>query len=790
MTFDGEHLQRRGRACSTRSPTRCREIYFGGSSPAAGDVAAKHADVYLTWGEPPDAVREKIEWIRKLAADEGREVRFGIRMHTITRDTAEEAWAEADRLLAGIDADGDRARSRPGCGAASPRASAGCSSSTAAARTAWRSTPTCGPASAWSAAAPAPRSSAATSRSPTGSRSTPTLGIDEFVLSGYPHLERPTGSARACCRSWPSAAAGSTRRRRGTPSQAVPFAARTGATAMTGRSLSTNQDLDPARLREAFGIFPSGVVAVAAEVDGASVGLAASSFTSVSLDPPLVSFSVANTSKTWPDLRRAGHLGVTVLADHHDARLPPARRPGGAPLRRLSLTVTDDGAVTLDDGLARFDCTIHDEVEAGDHIIVLLRAARRRARRHLPAAGLPPQRLRVDQPHRLTPDTPNPEGPPMAPLTRRHSPAPRRRPRAASPWPPPSAPPSSGTTSSSTAPPPAWSSTSSSSTAWTARPRSSRPSATFAVGFLARPIGGLIFGHFGDRIGRKKMLLLTLRDHGRRHRARSACCRRTTRSASWAPILLVTLRVLQGIGVGGEYGGAVLLAVEYAPAERRGFFGSFAHIGVPGGLLLASRRLLAGQPAARRGVPRLGLARLLPGSACVLLAIGAYIRLSVMETPAFAQVQERKEVSAAAAARPARARSRKRLLLGMGTRYIEGFTFNFFSVYLLAYVVTNLELPRSLALGGDHGRRRARRRAGADHRCALGPGRPQAGLPGRRLARRCCSRSRPPPWCSPGPAGGLRWSSCRPRAPLRHRSTARSPRSGPSCSTPATATRR
>lgn len=82
-------------------------------------------------------------------------------------------------------------------------------------------------------------------------------------------------------------------------------------------ALRTNQDLDHHRLREVFGIFPSGVVAVAALVDGAPVGLAASSFTSVSLDPPLVSFSIANTSKTWPDLRRAEHLGVTILADHH-----------------------------------------------------------------------------------------------------------------------------------------------------------------------------------------------------------------------------------------------------------------------------------------------------------------------------------------------------------------------------------------------------------------------------------------------------------------------------------------
>ncbi|BFU45488.1 flavin reductase family protein [Krasilnikovia sp. MM14-A1004] len=144
-------------------------------------------------------------------------------------------------------------------------------------------------------------------------------------------------------------------------------------------TLHTNQDLDHHRLREVFGIFPSGVVAVAALVDGAPAGLAASSFTSVSLDPPLVSFSIANASKTWPDLRRAAHLGVTILAEHHSA---VARQLAGAPSRRfdgLSLTATPSGAVTLDDGLAHFETTIYREVLAGDHTIVLLRlhAARR-----------------------------------------------------------------------------------------------------------------------------------------------------------------------------------------------------------------------------------------------------------------------------------------------------------------------------------------------------------------------------------------------------------------------------
>jgi flavin reductase (DIM6/NTAB) family NADH-FMN oxidoreductase RutF len=142
---------------------------------------------------------------------------------------------------------------------------------------------------------------------------------------------------------------------------------------MTVSPLPTNQDLDPRRLREVFGVFPSGVVAVAAEVDGHRLGLAASSFTSVSLDPPLVSFSVANTSKTWPALRRAGHLGVTVLADHHDVACRRLAGPVEHRFDGLSVSTTEDGALTLDDGLARFDCTIHDEVEAGDHLIVILR---------------------------------------------------------------------------------------------------------------------------------------------------------------------------------------------------------------------------------------------------------------------------------------------------------------------------------------------------------------------------------------------------------------------------------
>ncbi|MHA0285730.1 LLM class flavin-dependent oxidoreductase [Mycobacterium sp. C3-094] len=102
VTLEGEHIRVDEAALATL-PDPLPPLYFGGSSAAAGPVAAKHADVYLTWGEPPAAVAEKIGWIRKLAADEGRPVRFGIRLHTISRDTADEAWQQADRLVAALD---------------------------------------------------------------------------------------------------------------------------------------------------------------------------------------------------------------------------------------------------------------------------------------------------------------------------------------------------------------------------------------------------------------------------------------------------------------------------------------------------------------------------------------------------------------------------------------------------------------------------------------------------------------------------------------------------------------
>ena len=101
VTLHGEQIHV-DEAALTRVPDPVPPVYFGGSSPKAGEVAAQHVDVYLTWGEPPEQVREKVEWIRGLAAAQGREVRFGIRLHVITRDTSDAAWAQAEQYLAGI----------------------------------------------------------------------------------------------------------------------------------------------------------------------------------------------------------------------------------------------------------------------------------------------------------------------------------------------------------------------------------------------------------------------------------------------------------------------------------------------------------------------------------------------------------------------------------------------------------------------------------------------------------------------------------------------------------------
>lgn len=134
-----------------------------------------------------------------------------------------------------------------------------------------------------------------------------------------------------------------------------------------------NEPMDPRALRNAFGTFPSGVVAVAGQIDGELVGIAASSFTSVSLDPPLVQVCVAKTSNTWPQLRAAGELGVSVLAEHHDTVCRQLAGPVERRFEGLAVRHEPGGGVLLDEAVTGFTAQVHAEVEAGDHLLVLLR---------------------------------------------------------------------------------------------------------------------------------------------------------------------------------------------------------------------------------------------------------------------------------------------------------------------------------------------------------------------------------------------------------------------------------
>jgi MFS transporter, MHS family, shikimate and dehydroshikimate transport protein len=220
---------------------------------------------------------------------------------------------------------------------------------------------------------------------------------------------------------------------------------------------------------------------------------------------------------------------------------------------------------------------------------------------------------------------------------------------------------------------------------------------TFAVGFVARPVGSVIFGHYGDKIGRKTMLILTLFIMG--VATFLVGLLPTYNSIGiWAPILLVVLRIFQGIGIGGEYGGAVLMAVEYAPEGRRGFYGSWPQVGVPAGLLL--------------GTGAFGLVSLLTDEqffawgwrvvflmSIILVGIGLYIRLQILETPAFRRVREAQEEARVPFTELLRTQP-KELVLGMGMRWIEGLVFNAYGVFAVSYVASQLELSRTTALTG------------------------------------------------------------------------------------------
>lgn len=150
---------------------------------------------------------------------------------------------------------------------------------------------------------------------------------------------------------------------------------------MMSRMAGTDSDrdaaiqLDPSSLREAFGHFPTGVIAIAAEVDGIRVGLAASTFVPVSLDPPLVSFCVQNSSTTWPRLKDLPYLGISVLGESHDEAARTLAAKTGDRFAGLETASTDRGAVFIHGTSVWLESSIEQSIPAGDHVIVVLRVS-------------------------------------------------------------------------------------------------------------------------------------------------------------------------------------------------------------------------------------------------------------------------------------------------------------------------------------------------------------------------------------------------------------------------------
>lgn len=220
---------------------------------------------------------------------------------------------------------------------------------------------------------------------------------------------------------------------------------------------------------------------------------------------------------------------------------------------------------------------------------------------------------------------------------------------------------------------------------------------TYAVGFFARPFGGLFFGHFGDRLGRKSMLMLTMFIMG----ASTFCIGLLPTYAAigiWAPVLLIALRIVQGIGLGGEWGGAALIVLEHAPPNRRGLYGSLVQIGFPVGLVLAT--------FAVGSVSRLGEANLLAWGwripfllSAVLFALGAFVRWRVSETPVFLDMQDSGGLSKSPAVE-AVVKSWRAFFISIGLKLSEVSWVYMLTVFIVVYATTKLSLPKPLILDG------------------------------------------------------------------------------------------
>ncbi len=221
--------------------------------------------------------------------------------------------------------------------------------------------------------------------------------------------------------------------------------------------------------------------------------------------------------------------------------------------------------------------------------------------------------------------------------------------------------------------------------------------ATYAVGFAVRPIGGIVFGHLGDKIGRKAVLVSTLLLMGT-STFLIGCLPSFDAIGVWAPVLLVLLRMVQGFGAGAEFTGAILMVVERTPAHRRGFFGSWPQTGVALGLIAATGMfaLVATLPAAQLNSWGWRIPFLLSGA---IVGVGLYIRLRLLETPAFRELKAQHEVAKAPVLEVIRT-APKSLLAVMGARFADNAVLYVGSAFVLAYAVEALELPKTVALYG------------------------------------------------------------------------------------------
>lgn len=221
---------------------------------------------------------------------------------------------------------------------------------------------------------------------------------------------------------------------------------------------------------------------------------------------------------------------------------------------------------------------------------------------------------------------------------------------------------------------------------------------TFAVGFVTRPLGGVIFGHFGDKIGRKSMLVMTLMIMGVAT-VLIGLVPTYAQIGIWAPILLLLLRVFQGIGLGGEWGGAVLMTFEYASPKERGLYASIPQVGLSIGLCLASGIVaLLSYTLTDAQFMSWGwrIAFLL---SFVLVVVGVWIRLNVMETPEFQNVKKKNAEVKIPFAEMIKTYPAN-VMAGMGARYIDGVFFNIFGVFSIGYLANTIKISRTDALLG------------------------------------------------------------------------------------------